>query len=177
MNLFQKKAWRNLSKLGLAVLLASQFSFSTAADVVVTNGAPSVAVTDLATTAVQQSAPIVRINTGLLRGTIENGIESYKGIPYAEPPVGELRWRPPQPPKSWEGVYDATEYKSQFAQNSDLGVFATAGGSEDALYLNVFVDEAARLKAEANNEKLPVFVWVHGGGLKVGASQDYNPTA
>lgn len=115
MNLFQKKAWRNLSKLGLAVLLASQFSFSTAADVVVTNGAPSVAVTDLATTAVQQSAPIVRINTGLLRGTIENGIESYKGIPYAEPPVGELRWRPPQPPKSWEGVYDATEYKSQFA--------------------------------------------------------------
>ena len=125
MNLFQKKAWRNLSKLGLAVLLASQFSFSTAADVVVTNGAPSVAVTDLATTAVQQSAPIVRINTGLLRGTIENGIESYKGIPYAEPPVGELRWRPPQPPKSWEGVYDATEYKSQFAQNSDLGVFAT----------------------------------------------------
>ena len=41
----------------------------------------------------------------------------------------------------------------------------------------MFVDEAARLKAEANNEKLPVFVWVHGGGLKVGASQDYNPTA
>ena len=53
----------------------------------------------------------------------------------------------------------------------------SAGGSEDALYLNVFVDEAASLKAEANNEKLPVFVWVHGGGLKVGASQDYNPTA
>ena len=113
MNLFRKKAWRNLSKIGLAVLLAGQFSFSTAADVVVTNGVPngaqSVAVTDLATTVVQQTAQIVRINTGLLRGTIENGIESYKGIPYAQPPVGELRWRPPQPPKAGEGVYDAPE--------------------------------------------------------------------
>lgn len=181
MKIRNRNVWHNFGTAALALLMAGQLSYSIAADVNIdSNINRGVGVTlpiSVDANAVQEASPVVRVSTGLLRGTVENGIESFKGIPYAQPPVGELRWRPPQPAKAWDGVYDATAYKSQFAQNSDLGVFATAGGSEDALYLNVFVDEATRRKAEANNEKLPVLVWFHGGGLKVGAAQDYNPTA
>ncbi len=120
----------------------------------------------------------VKVAQGVLQSadTDDQGIVAFKGIPYAQPPVGNLRWMPPQAAQSWDGVRDAKEYGNQSAQNEDLGVFAAAGGSEDCLYLNVFYDEKAVEEAKAKGEKLPVFVWIHGGALYVGAGSDYNPT-
>lgn len=109
---------------------------------------------------------------GQVRGFTENGVSYYRGIPYAKPPVGDLRWQPPVKADSWEGILDATEYKSEAAQTGYLGVFATAGGSEDCLYLNVAVPD----KKKGDPDKLPVFVWIHGGALVVGAGSDYDPT-
>lgn len=114
----------------------------------------------------QETAPIVRTKSGLLRGETNQGIDSYKGIPYAAPPVGEFRWRPPQPVKAWDGIRDAKEFGPDCAQAS----WGTAPGSiaesssEDCLYLNLWLP--ARTKSEA---KLPVMVWIHGGGF-VGGS-------
>ena len=97
-----------------------------------------------------------------MNGITENGVHVYKGIPYAAPPVGDLRWRPPQAVQPWQGVRDATQYASQCAQNADLGVFAKAGGSEDCLYLDVFAPADAK-----PGDNLPVLVWIHGGALKL----------
>lgn len=113
----------------------------------------------------------VQIDTGSLRGGVENGVQFYKGIPYAAAPVGKLRWMQPQPAASWQGERDATKYASQCIQNADLGVFGKAGGSEDCLYLNVFAPENAKA-----GDNLPVFFWIHGGGLSVGSSDANDPT-
>lgn len=121
--------------------------------------------------AVSQSV-LANTENGQVRGFMANGISYYRGIPYAKPPVGELRWRPPVKADNWQGVLDATQYKSEAAQTDYLGVFATAGGSEDCLYLNVAVPN----KKPGDPEKLPVFVWIHGGALVVGAGSDYDPT-
>ncbi|MGI6073036.1 MAG: carboxylesterase/lipase family protein [Fermentimonas sp.] len=110
--------------------------------------------------------PIVRIKSGLLRGTTEDGVDSYKGIPYAAPPVGEFRWRPPQPVTPWEGARDALEFGPSCAQagwGAPAGTIAE-GSSEDCLYLNLWVPSGTRSGA-----KLPVMVWIHGGGF-VGGS-------
>lgn len=109
--------------------------------------------------------------SGTVLGTEQNGIESWQGIPYAEPPVGALRWQPPQPAKSWTTPIKANALANSCAQNADLGVFARAGGSEDCLYLNVY-----RNPADSGNKKLPVFVWIHGGALQVGQGGDYDPS-
>lgn len=111
------------------------------------------------------------VENGQIRGFTANGVDYYRGIPYAKPPVGELRWRPPVKVDNWHGVLEATEYKSEAAQTDYLGVFATAGGSEDCLYLNVAVPK----RQAGDPEKYPVFVWIHGGALVVGAGSDYNP--
>ncbi|MDO5639158.1 MAG: carboxylesterase family protein [Neisseria sp.] len=117
------------------------------------------------------AAKNVQIDAGRLNGSVADGVQSYKGIPFARPPVGELRWQPPQPVAPWQGVRDATRYAAQCAQNADLGVFGKAGGSEDCLYLNVFAPEHAKA-----GDKLPVLVWIYGGALFVGAADDYDPT-
>ncbi|MBR3050946.1 MAG: carboxylesterase family protein [Selenomonadaceae bacterium] len=116
----------------------------------------------------QAAAPIVSTTDGKVQGIVVDGVACFKGIPYAAPPVGELRWRPPQAVKPWSGILQTTEYKSRAAQNADLHEFSTAGGSEDCLYLNVFVPQDFK-------KPLPVFVWIHGGGLTVGSANDYNP--
>ena len=115
--------------------------------------------------------PIVTIETGVIRGGVEEDVAYFKGIPYAAPPVGELRWRPPVSPAGWQGVREAKSYGPQAAQNNDLSVFATSGGSEDCLYLNVFAPK----EALSGKTPLPVFFWIHGGGLFVGSSSDYDP--
>ena len=117
------------------------------------------------------STPIIQIDSGKIQGVIESGVECYKGIPYAAPPVGNLRWRPPVEPESWSDIKQVTEYANYSAQKSDLSFFSTSGGSEDCLYLNVFVPQGAKVKGK----KLPVFFWIHGGALSVGSSNDYNP--
>jgi para-nitrobenzyl esterase len=112
------------------------------------------------------TGPVVRTASGALRGVTEGDVTSFKGIPYAAPPVGEFRWRPPQPVKPWEGIRDATEFGSSCAQagwGAAPGSIA-AGSSEDCLYLNVWAPANAKPGA-----KLPVMVWIHGGGFTGGS--------
>jgi carboxylesterase type B/O-glycosyl hydrolase len=107
----------------------------------------------------------VRVSSGLLSGGWEsNGVRVFKGIPYAAPPVGELRWREPQPVKSWSGVRPALEFGDRPMQVHvwDDMLFRSRRMSEDCLYLNVWT---AALHAA---DKLPVFVYFHGGGLFAG---------
>jgi para-nitrobenzyl esterase len=105
----------------------------------------------------------VRIVSGALQGVMSDGVVSFKGIPYAAPPLDELRWRPPQPVKPWTGVLPAKEFGAicqQIYNARDNGVGAPPM-SEDCLTLNVFATAAAK--------NLPVMVWIHGGGFVNGS--------
>ncbi len=117
----------------------------------------------------QQTNTVVRVESGLLRGVTEDGIVVYRGVPFAAPPVGELRWRPPQPVAPWEGVRAAEEYgpdcmQERFGPPQAPGTPPTKPPSEDCLYLNVW--RPADVPEQA---KLPVMFWIHGGGF-VGGS-------
>lgn len=110
--------------------------------------------------------PLVQTIYGKLRGMKDGNVEIFKGIPFAAPPVGEFRWRPPQPLKAWEGERDATKFGFNCAQAGwprKPGTIAE-GSSEDCLYLNIWRPENLNAKS-----KLPVMVWIHGGGF-VGGS-------
>jgi para-nitrobenzyl esterase len=104
---------------------------------------------------------------GAVRGKATAATDEYLGIPYAAPPVGALRWQPPRPAAPWHGVRQATSYAPHCPQPSSP--FGAASTSEDCLYLNVFAPAGAR------TGNLPVMVWVHGGSLRTGESNDYNP--
>ncbi len=114
-----------------------------------------------------QVVPVTEVRTvsGIVRGVIEGDVLSFKGIPYAVPPVGEYRWRPPQPVKPWEGVRNATEFGPNSAQArwGSPGSLQE-GSSEDCLYLNVWSPAGAKPGA-----KLPVMVWIHGGAFLFGS--------
>src|ERR1700759_2937240 len=111
------------------------------------------------------SAPVRTTSDGAVRGTTAGSVHEFLGIPYAAPPVGDLRWRPPAPAKPWSGALKADRFGPACAQVTTLGVFAgPANANEDCLSLNVFTP---RLGAAA---KLPVIVWIHGGGNVDGAS-------
>jgi para-nitrobenzyl esterase len=112
--------------------------------------------------------PVVQTAEGPVHGLANNGVYEFKGIPYAAPPTGELRWMPPQPVTPWQEPRDATSYANTCPQVTTLGVFAgPASITEDCLYLNVFT---TRLGAGG----LPIFVWIHGGGNVDGESNDYD---
>lgn len=104
------------------------------------------------------------VDTGALRGAVIDEVRSFKGIPFAAPPVGELRWVPPHPPGPWSGTRAATSYAPHCAQ-IDPGIlwFELDNISEDCLALNVWSP------ATAQNAKLPVMVWIHGGGYSNGS--------
>ncbi|MGB3149420.1 MAG: carboxylesterase family protein, partial [Maribacter sp.] len=92
------------------------------------------------TISAQESAPKVKTELGVIRGVHKDGVASFKGIPFAAPPVGQFRWRAPQPLSHWEGELDATEYGANCAQSGWGGAPGTIseGSSEDCLYLNVW---------------------------------------
>src|SRR6266568_8308046 len=110
---------------------------------------------------------VVATADGTVRGRAVAATDEFLGIPYAAPPVGALRWQPPRPPAPWHGTRAASSYAPHCPQPS--GSFGRASTSEDCLYLNVFAPAGARGK------HLPVMVWVHGGSLRTGESDDYNP--
>lgn len=118
------------------------------------------------------SEPIVATADGAVRGHAKNGVNVFLGIPYAAPPVGELRWRPPVPTRPWRGVRDASHFASSCAQVTTFGAFAGPTSiEEDCLYLNVFTNGTS-----TTGKKKPVVVWFHGGGNIYGASNDYDGT-
>src|SRR3984957_20320284 len=116
-----------------------------------------------------QTGLVVTTTGGTLRGTMAGRTDAFLGIPYAAPPVGPLRWRPPQPAAPWTGIRAATAFAPHCPQPpSGFGLSST---SENCLYLNVFTPADAR----HGGPGLPGMVWVHGGSFLVGESNDYIP--
>ena len=103
------------------------------------------------------NGPIVKIRQGEAQGIVADGVTVFKGLPFAAPPLGDLRWRDPKPPAKWSGVRAANAFSSTCAQ------------AEDCLYLNVY--EPADAKRGA---KLPVMVWIHGGAFLFGSGSAYD---
>ena len=116
----------------------------------------------------QAAGLVVNTDKGPVRGIEVNGIREFLGIPYAAPPVGDQRWRPPEPHARWTTPRDA----SQFANHCPQGPspFGLASDTEDCLFLNVFT------ASDRDDRHTPVMVWIHGGALVVGQSNDYDPT-
>jgi para-nitrobenzyl esterase len=109
-------------------------------------------------------ALIVKTANGMLEGTDQSGVRAFRGVPFAQPPVGDLRWREPQPVKNWQGVRKAHTFGPRAMQLplfGDMG-FRSDGISEDCLYLNVWTP------AKAATDKLPVMVYFYGGGMMAG---------
>ena len=135
------------------VLTPSNFAQQTT-----TNSAPSIS----------QHDPIVKAPAGAVEGQMEDGLRTFKGIPYALPPVGPLRWRPPTPMPRWTDVRKAIDFGPACFQPKPQLSTIYAGNpmpmSEDCLTLNIW--------APANAHNAPVFLWMHGGALTVGASRD-----
>jgi len=120
----------------------------------------------------EDDGPIVRTAEGPVRGFVQDGVYEFLGIPYAAPPVGPLRWMPPQAVKHWHGPLNATKFANTCAQVTELGVFAGPPNiNEDCLYLNVFT---TRLGGVGKGNA--VLVWIHGGGNVDGESNDYDGT-
>jgi para-nitrobenzyl esterase len=111
--------------------------------------------------------PVVNTTIGPIQGFTQGGINNFLGVPYAQPPIGALRWKPPVAPTPATTTLQTTAYSNFCPQG--LSELSAGGGSEDCLYLNVQGPAAA---TSASN--LPVMVWIHGGGLTTGSGQEYN---
>jgi para-nitrobenzyl esterase len=122
-----------------------------------------------------ESAPVVAAPAGTLRGVAEGGIHVFKGIPYALPPTGPMRWKPPVPAASWTNTRGATEFGfvcvQPKPQPGSIYAWDPRPMSEDCLSLNIWAPAGAR--------NAPVFFWIHGGALSSGTGSDglYNGSA
>jgi len=122
-------------------------------------------------TAVHADPLKVKTEPGKVHGkTINDGkVKAFLGLPYAAPPVGDLRWKAPEPPAKWKGVHDATKFGGHCFQGhiyNDM-TFPDAGESEDCLYLNVYAPAGAKSKS-----RLPVMFWIYGGGFAGGSASE-----
>lgn len=110
-----------------------------------------------------ESPSLVKLEAGTLRGAVRDGVASYKGVPFAAPPIGALRWRPPAPVPAWTGVRDSTSFGAACFQFEEPPIVpAGVAQSEDCLNLNIWAP------ASRPRTPLPVMVWIHGGGLEQG---------
>ncbi|MDB5476516.1 MAG: carboxylesterase [Phenylobacterium sp.] len=115
-----------------------------------------------------QAADTVKVAQGMLHGATAGQVTAFKGLPFAAPPVGELRWRPPAAPAAWKGVREATGFAPACMQMSTPRPGAPpVAQAEDCLYLNVWTPASAKPGA-----KLPVMVWIHGGSFTGGAGSN-----
>jgi para-nitrobenzyl esterase len=115
-----------------------------------------------------QSNPIAHLAVGDLSGVTQNGVAQFRGIPYAEPPVGALRWVAPQPAKAWSGVRDASQFGAACPQQIPDPFGGSLPTSEDCLSLNVY------MPTDGSPGPHPVIVWIPGGGQVMGASSQYD---
>ena len=113
--------------------------------------------------------PVVQTADGRVEGLYAHGAAEFLGIPYAAPPVGQFRWRPPQPPAEWTETLLTIDFRDTCVQNQ-AGQFAHPSITEDCLYLNVYAPRNFAEKPQAR----PVMVWFYGGGVVAGESNDYD---
>lgn len=124
---------------------------------------------------------IRQLATGTVIGSLErNNVHCWRGIPYAKPPIGKLRWRAPQPLPTWGGVFQALSHGSFAPQYAGLLTpthkrnFGKIVGSEDCLHLSVYAPASSPKKVPKKRDLRPVMVWIHGGGHSVGSCASYD---
>jgi para-nitrobenzyl esterase len=117
---------------------------------------------------------VAATDKGPIVGLRTKTMNKFLGIPYAAPPVDGLRWEPPQPAARWHGLRDATEFANHCPQPASP--FGLPSTTEDCLYLNVYTPADHRGRHHGDRHGYPVMVWIHGGALIVGESDDYDPT-
>ncbi|MFC0040202.1 carboxylesterase/lipase family protein [Actinomadura rayongensis] len=112
---------------------------------------------------------VVQTGSGAVKGVATAGYRAFHGIPYAKPPLGDLRWRPPQPPAAWTGVRDATGNRTVRCPQHRLSYEPDRPMTEDCLVVDVYTPPGA-----TDADRLPVMVWLHGGGFENGSGADFN---
>jgi para-nitrobenzyl esterase len=138
---------------------------------VIANILASGAIVEHATAQAPVEGPdLVNVDGGSVRGRAAGDVIAFRGIPFAAPPIGELRWRPPQPPQPWQGIREAAAFRPDPLQprsGGSLSFQGSSGNSEDCLYINVW------RPAKTDGRPLPVMVWIYGGGLVRGGASLY----